>query len=285
MTTPVVVPGSGDAGADPERDASHTPPDVAQPDGGSASDDAAPPDGSQSDAAPPPNPVEVFFEAHLLAYCDHFEQVCNASNPTFDHAKCVSMLRNSGGFQGMMQGVTPAGISAGNYALQQVQAQACLAGLSQLTFPVVGAAEWKAVTEACFAAVEGTLPQGASCAAAIDCQPNLYCDFGNVTGAVCAPVLSSGATCGQAPYGVFATFSSAECSYKGGSAGGAFCNSDFAQGPLGCDPQLGDCTCEPLRADNEWCYTDNECASGVCGLDGLCGQQLDLSSVCEAMKL
>jgi hypothetical protein len=186
---------------------------------------------------PPPNAFETDV---ALAFCGRMKACCGAfDGGTFDENTCVLAITTSG-WEGFNSGLAVPGVkNANHFTLDSNMAQACLAGLSTLSCPSIGSAEYKNVTLACSRAIVGTQTTGGGCFDSIECKPTDYCSFDPDGGTGrCATLLEAGAAC-----------NTDECSHINGPNAALFCGSHV---------------CAGLRANDQTCLSDNECQSGIC---------------------
>jgi hypothetical protein len=182
----------------------------------------------------PPFPFE---KQVALALCNRMQGCCGQyDGGTFDSNACVSSVTKSG-WEGFNAGLAIPGVK--NVMIDPGMAQACIAGLSTLTCPSIGSAEYKNVTLACSRAIVGTQTTGGDCVDSIECRPSDYCSFDPDGGkGRCATLLEAGAGC-----------NTDECSHINGPNPPLFCGSHV---------------CAGLRANDQTCLSDNECQSGIC---------------------
>lgn len=235
------------------------------------------------------DPVESFRTQLANTICGRLQTCCGASQ--FDLAGCRNSFFDNGWYFSHL-GINypfPSVKKGGRVQLDSTSAQACLAGLATMSCPTLTSTEQKTLVSSCFAAIVGKQAPSAPCNNSIECQPGNYCNIGADAGAPvdggsvgsCNQLLDSGVRCGQEPYASW-YYSSEQCAYKGGPTPARFCNYD--------DANPANWFCAPLRADNQPCYTDNECASKICddvgGGNFVCVQSVNVGSyICPYFKL
>jgi hypothetical protein len=189
---------------------------------------------------------------------------------------------------------TPEILNGPNLQCDQTAINKCIANLATISCPNITSSEMKAVTDNCMKAVVGTLPQNGKCLGNIECQPTMYCNKGADGGltdagkqlGICQPFLPLNAQCGQPPYGP-PQYVSDQCAYKGWQSPPRFCNQDALDASAW--------FCDNLRADNDFCYTDNECQSSLCSdvtdagdcnnFTCRCSQVKSLQPICDAYSI
>jgi hypothetical protein len=163
-------------------------------------------------------------------------------------------------------------------AYNQAAADDCVARASTFTCPVVQAADYKTMTQQCYAAATGTTAIGATgCRASIECVPGSYCDLvdasapeGGVATGVCRGLRAAGALCADQPR-------HEACSYR---SSGSVCDSN--------NPDASARVCIPLKANGQACaYQNPECQSGLCDNIGNCGTSGTITQpyLCDPYKI
>jgi hypothetical protein len=209
------------------------------------------------------NPIDKFRSDLATAVCTRYQGCCNTLDAgAFDFNKCYGIAINNFWEGSNTEISRPGVIDRGNLTLNQSAATSCLAGLATLSCPTISGSEFKTTSDNCFAAVTGTLANGANCIQSAECKSGEYCKFAGVDAGttdggqalgICANLVGDGGACGADPYGT--NFQSDECAYEGWQAPPSFCNYDNSPNNF----------CSPLRANAATCFSDNECASGMCG--------------------
>lgn len=230
-------------------------PDVVVPpvDGGRDSAGDAEP---EFDAAPE-DPLD-YPAIQAKEFCAYLARCCAVQNGgKFDVASCQETTRRSFGWEGSLYGAvivadsldggTDAALpDGGGIVYNRAKADECINRIRNFSCTTALSADYKAVTESCYAAAQGTVASGGSCVVSHQCQSGHYCSV--AAGAKkCEPLKALDAGCAAEGYS-----GNEQCSYAGGGNG--------------CDYN-GAGVCIPLRADGEGCYTSSECASGVCAYD------------------
>lgn len=192
----------------------------------------------------------------------------------FDSAYCIKFYGATGWDNSLAGTEVPGVVDGGHLVYDPTEANNCVNRINnggtveagKFTCDQMEAAELKAISTACFAAVRGNIPIGsAGCRAAIECVPGAYCAAAGggppATGATgtCTALKAVGADCdNSAP--LFGIGSSDQCSYRGS---GEACLPPDAGLPR---------KCTGLRAAGEVCVSANEeCQSGLCDDTGKCG--------------
>jgi hypothetical protein len=210
------------------------------------------------------DPVENFLTQLATTVCGRLQTCCGGASQ-FDYKACTASYYHNGWYFSHLNLTYPfpSVRNGGRVTLDATQAQSCLAGLSTLSCPTFASAEQKSLLTSCFGALVGVQTPNSPCNGSIECQPGNYCNIPAEAGApvdggsvgACNQLLDSGVRCGQQPYQSW-YYSSEQCSYNSGPAPARFCNYD--------DANPANWFCAPLRANNQPCYTDNECASKIC---------------------
>jgi len=256
-------------------------PDVGTPPGSEAGGDGGVPEASEvcdaGDASNPPGDGSMpsLVTAALLAYprnqatayCQRLATCCGADAGNFNEAKCVTdnLL---GGWEFSLPSPLDV-LDAGHIALDPDASAACINLIGNFSCPTSSAANYGAITTACYGALRGTIPIGKGpCSSAFECAPGSYCatvDAGDA-GTQCEALLAVGQPCGAALHDT-------ACSYLGsGSAPANFCDR-FGIREAGV-------TCQPGIANGSLCttdyvhYDDESCRSLMCGDDWNCGTTL-----------
>ena len=244
-------------------------------------------DTSTNPPPPPPPPLDAGLDAPVDAptlvqlppaiadaICKRAATCCGALDAgAFDMGKCLTAYALTGWDNSLVGTGIPGVADGGHLVYDPLEGNRCVtrinnggtAAAGKFTCGTMGAAELKAISTACFAAVRGDIPIGtAGCRASIECVPGAYCDAtgGGVADGggpgTCRALKAVGADCEDSPP-LYEKFASDQCSYRGSGEG--------------CYPvDGGPRKCTALRATGELCVAANEeCQSGLCDDDGKCG--------------
>ena len=196
----------------------------------------------------PENPVLASHaQTEIEALCSLARGCCQAAGQTnFEMAKCRAAYQGYG-FQGDLLGVSDAVVRGGHVTFDQSRGTKCYAEIRGLGCKNISGAAYASATNACFTALQGTLPPHAECRATVECRTGLRCESAGDEVGHCIPIKTVGDTCEQ----------DAECGYRlNGNA---------------CDPASKACIgLLPLGAK---CRLSGQCASKVCA--GSCVAKLD----------
>lgn len=242
---------SVDASSDTTTDRTVTPPPDAQTD--------APPVGDAGVDVFIPTELTKFPDAVTTAICQRFSQCCQADGGApIVLDVCKPEWRT--GWELSNQGLLSPGVLDGGKVTYDAQkATECLTRIATMPCGEITPAQYKTITDACFAAAVGTVAAPGACGASVECVPTAFCDKldpDDAGAGNCRPILAAG---GQ---GCADFFGNEACSYRSTGAH--------------CDPATGDGgTCSGTIADGQPCTTtthaNKSCATGLCG-DGVnCG--------------
>lgn len=197
--------------------------------------------------APVPT-IDSFRSQVADAICDLYAGCCSALDAGAAGKFSKSLCRNNFlqyGFEYSLTGLPTSPVNAANYNFDPTKGQECIGRIQQLKCGSNSAADYKAATQACFAAVSGKAAVGATCATTIDCAAGNYCDQ---TTKKCAALKAEGATCD--PTGQNAA--NDECSYR---SSGVACDTNNKK-------------CVPSIATGQSCAGSSaysaSCQSGLC---------------------
>ncbi len=182
-----------------------------------------------------------FADLDATQTCQWVADCCSAAGYSSVMAQCKSFILAVNGISGELGGVTTQRVTGPDVAYNDLAATQCLAGIASLGCDNIGAANYKAMLQSCYAVYTGTLPMGSACAVTLECAPGNFCDSATGT---CEPLRALGDAC----------MSGEECGYRGVGAS--------------CDPNTG--TCVGALPDGDACASGLECNSGLC--DGTCTQ-------------
>jgi hypothetical protein len=195
----------------------------------------------------------------------------------FDLAACLK-LYGSTGWDNSLAGTEIPGVADGGHLVYDpTEGNNCITRINnggpvdggKFTCGTMQAAELKAISVACFAAVKGNIPVGtAGCRASVECVPGAYCAAagggapdGGATG-TCTALKAVGDNCDNSP-ALGELGASDQCSYRG--------SGEACLPPADGVPR----TCTALRAAGEVCVSANEeCQSGLCDDNGKCGSSV-----------
>jgi len=211
------------------------------------------------------------------AYCQRLAACCGSDAGNFNLASCISD-NQQGGWEFSLP--FPLSIlDAGHIALDPDASANCVNLIGNFACPTSTAAQYGAITTACFQALRGTIPIGKGpCMSAFECAPGSYCatvpaasDAGDAGDAgpttECKALLAVGQPCGTDPSAPHDT----ACSYQG-SGSTAFCDRHaIHDAGIVCQPGIPNgslCTSDYVNYDNE------SCVSLMCGDDWNCGTTL-----------
>jgi hypothetical protein len=184
------------------------------------------------------------------AWCEHEAQCCSQyDGGTFDLAHCESLEIGAGGLMLTAIPGTSGAVSTGNVVFDPVAAQKCFDDIAAIKCDgSETAAHWMQTSIDCYAGMNGTLPQGSTCATSFECAPGMYCQLANSgdTSGTCQALQPVGGSC--------ANESNYACTYQ----------------QAGTAPQLwcpgGNTVCAAPGALGTSCQRDRECQSGACDL-------------------
>lgn len=203
-----------------------------------------------ADAEAGPNPVQIYVQQYAQAFCAGQFDCCQGYDAGFDDAatgSCESQVLTG---TDMWESTLPTAYNAANLQIDQTQATACLDALNPESCGTITAAQYQAITNACYGVFTGTVAVGgAGCVTSFECASG-YCRLPSDGGVgMCTPLVATGGAC----------ISQDMCS-QASQPPTAYCTGTIT-GSAG--------TCAPLLADGEVCGGyDLVCSSGLCTANG-----------------
>jgi hypothetical protein len=213
-----------------------------------------PPVGTEVPMTAPSGPTtESTLASHanseLEALCTLTRACCQAAGQAnFEMAKCRAAYQGYG-FQGDLLGVSASVVRNGHVTFDAPRGAQCYAGIRALGCRDISAAAYASTANACFTALQGTLPHKAECRATVECQTGLHCGSApeGPSAGRCVPIKAVGESCEA----------DGECGYRlNGNA---------------CDPASKKCV--GLLPLGSACRLSGQCASKVCA--GTCLAKLE----------
>ncbi len=219
--------------------------DTGSPDGGGGGDAS---DAGFTTDAPIPT-ITSFRDQMANELCTIIGNCCAAADAgasdagKFDATVCRTRFKTYG-FEYSLTGL-PDSPDPSKYTFDPLKGQECLGRIQQLKCGANNAADYKAATDACFAALKGKAAAGATCESTLDCAPGNYCDLATTK---CVAIKAAAATCSPTAQNA----ANDECSYR---SSGAACDTNTKQ-------------CVGLIATGQECASGSaynaSCQSGVC---------------------
>ena len=208
------------------------------------------------DAGPPD--LSNFYHQINETGCAWIQNCCGGASK-FDLNACVAGFDDPTTFGFLFTRTLNTVPDGGNVTFDGEKASQCLSliqGLSCGTANTsVTSAEVIAIRDACYGAIQGTIPAGSTgCTADIECVPPAHCDPAG--GGTCVAPLAQGATC-VLPSDTNPTQSLGRCG-RAYSGTPRYCE----VGPFISLPEAG--TCDSPHGTGTGCYAPYECSSWIC---------------------
>jgi hypothetical protein len=228
--------------------------------------------------------VSGFPQQVAAALCGRFADCCvpNLDGGVFDVNACIAA--NLGlGYQGSSVGATLG--DGGHVVFDGLKAQSCLNQINAIdcSANLRSGLQEQQILSACFGALTGTLAAGAPCTDPIECSPGQFCDpVDGGGGSVCAPLRTTGQSCGDFGPNGFGSADTA-CSYRASGNTGLYCKFGTFPVPFA---DAGSWLCEPAQGTGANCFNELECQSDLCNPDEnyvcVTAETLVTPSVCSA---
>ena len=261
---------AGDTGATPADGASET-----------GNDGGAPGNGDAEGGAVVASPSPVGFSALIsTAWCRSLERCCGLADAgTFDMQKCIDTVGDynlSNDLATVPNGAT----DSGTVRYDQPSGDKCLSDIQALACGLLPSAALLTIRADCFAAIQGTIPLGATgCVTSLECAPQGFCSVTTDGGTrSCVPLAGPGGSC----------TGNEQCSYHASGQPALYCDVRFNDaGTHVCLAQGGvDASCGVTYPDyDQECTTDLCVAPGVCGTNNVFSDPGVAGGTCDRLTI
>lgn len=289
-----------------DDDAGTPPPDGAGPGPDAGGDDVAAPD----DASAPALPPEEWCQRWSETYCALLARCPLPGLETRSEAGCRAAVGT-----GCAADELAAAVAAGRLGWDGAAARSCLEATTALdcqTFSERLRTSPTPPAPTCAEVLEGRVAPGGDCFLGTECQDGSFCTFGPACPGTCAAFAALDAACGADAWCDFATAACVDGTCRPlPDAEGAPCAAGRCRAPRLCDPATDTCrtpsvaaspcgggrgvclagllcfgeatgggTCQPLRADGETCFGNDDCRAPLVCVGGTCGAAPGTGEAC-----